>query len=488
MTTYKHGSYAYSNKLKVSKTIESVSGLQVVFGTAPINLVEDISKINQPIISYSFEEAKEQLGYSDDWESFTLCEVMDATFNLYEVAPVIFINVLDPTKHIENVESSVDIVQGNCVLDAQGVLLESILVKLDSESDNLTVDEDYIVNFESDGTVLLRILPTGSIPEEQATLEITYDKLDISLVTEEDIIGGLDVETGISTGLELINQIFPQFGLVPGTIIAPGFSNNPVVEAVMKVKSEVINSLFGAICICDVNTDEVNHYSKVEEWKNENNYTATNEIVTWPMVGVNNSKYYLSTHVAALMALTDSKNDNIPSLSPSNQELTINKVLLKNGNELYIAPDNSNELNGGGIFTTLMWGGGFKGWGNRLGNYNSDIQSTEPSDQFISMKRMRQWLSNQIILKTWERVDGAISTRLATSICDDLNVWMNGLVSSYHLIGGRVEFRKEDNPAEQLENGHLIFRVYVAESAPGELLEFIVEFDSTYYENLFSEE
>lgn len=486
--TYKHGSYVNSQTPTVEKPIDLISGLQVAIGTAPIHLAEDSNSTNQPVVAYTLEEAQAALGYSDDWDSYTLCEVMDTSFNLYGVAPVIFINVLNAEKHVSNENETSSIVDGICTLEKSGVLTDSIKVKLEVLGEELTLDEDYAITVQSDGIVLITVLPDSIIPEDQETLYITYDVIDSALVTEEDIIGGLDVDTGVATGLELLAQLFPKSGLVPGTVIAPGFSDNPLIESVMKVKSELINSLFGAMCVCDVDAETVNHYSKVEDWKNENDYTGTNELVTWPQVGYRKKKYRLSSHVAALMALTDSNNEGIPSQSPSNQRIKIDKVTLADAREVYLAPDDSNSLNGIGVFTTLMWGGGFKGWGNRLGNYNSEYQSTEPSDQFISMKRMRQWLSNQIILKTWERVDGPISTRLATSICDELNVWMNGLVSSYHLIGGRVEFRKSDNPAEQLENGHMVFRVYVAESAPGELLEFIVEFDSTYYENLFSEE
>lgn len=63
---------------------------QVIFGTAPVNLAEYPEKaVNTPIMANSFEEAKAALGYSEDWKNYTLCQSMDASYNLFQVSPVI---------------------------------------------------------------------------------------------------------------------------------------------------------------------------------------------------------------------------------------------------------------------------------------------------------------------------------------------------------------------------------------------------------------
>ena len=48
-----------------------------------------------------------------------------------------------------------------------------------------------------------------------------------STQVDDDIIGGIDNATGKPEGLELVNSVFPMFGLVPGQVGAPGWSHDP---------------------------------------------------------------------------------------------------------------------------------------------------------------------------------------------------------------------------------------------------------------------
>ena len=63
-------------------------------------MVEDpAAVVNVPILANSAAEAMAALGYVDDFENFTLCQTMYATNNLFQVSPVVYINVLDPSVH-----------------------------------------------------------------------------------------------------------------------------------------------------------------------------------------------------------------------------------------------------------------------------------------------------------------------------------------------------------------------------------------------------
>lgn len=86
MATYKHGVYVTEQGTALTTPIEGSAGLQVIFGTAP--------KVNAaPVLAYTFEEAEAALGYSDEWDKYTLCEAMYACFKVLNIAPVVFINV-----------------------------------------------------------------------------------------------------------------------------------------------------------------------------------------------------------------------------------------------------------------------------------------------------------------------------------------------------------------------------------------------------------
>lgn len=480
---YKHGVYSGEVPTSVISPVTATAGLQVVVGTAPINLTSTSEYVNKPLLAYNYKEAVAGLGYSDDWENYTLCEAIDSSFVLYGVAPVVFINVLDPTKHkAEVVPKDIGILNKKATIEDKGVLLDTLVVKLTSEGADLVKGTDYLATFDDDGNVVIAGITGGAITENQTTLSVSYSKLDPSKVTKNDIIGGVDVDTGDSTGLELINSVFPKFGLVPGQILVPKYSKDSTVAAVMKAKANNINTFFKAMSIEDVDTTAANTYSKVSEWKNTNNYTSPNEVVCWPKVALNEKVYHLSTQIAGLTALTDSLNDDIPYVSPSNKSLQINKVVLEDGKEVTLEPNQANYLNGQGVMTALNFIGGWKAWGNRTGAYPAN---TDVKDSFIPVRRMHNWVSNTIILTTWQKVDNPTNRRLIDSVVDSLNMWLNGLTSTGALLGGRVEFLNEENPTTDLINGTVRFHVYLAEPTPSEDIEFIVEFDATYYDGLF---
>ena len=58
---------------------------------------------------------------------------------------------------------------------------------------------------------------------------------DVSKVTADDIIGGIDGQTQIRTGLELVDEVFPRFGLVPGQLLAPRFSGDEAVALILSL-------------------------------------------------------------------------------------------------------------------------------------------------------------------------------------------------------------------------------------------------------------
>ena len=99
--TYKHGIYVEEVPTSLVPMI-SVAAPTVAVGTAPIDTVEDTTKraaANTPVLCHTLKEFTEQFGWSDDFSKYTLCEVAYTHFQLFNVAPVVFVNVYDPTKH-----------------------------------------------------------------------------------------------------------------------------------------------------------------------------------------------------------------------------------------------------------------------------------------------------------------------------------------------------------------------------------------------------
>src|SRR5687767_13587758 len=91
-----HGVNISEQPTGVKPPVRISAGLPVYFGTAPIN-AGDLTCVNVPVVAYTLAEAVAKLGpQSDDFDSWTLHEAMKAHFSVYSVAPVVFVNVLDP--------------------------------------------------------------------------------------------------------------------------------------------------------------------------------------------------------------------------------------------------------------------------------------------------------------------------------------------------------------------------------------------------------
>ena len=304
------------------------------------------------------------------------------------------------------------------------------------------------------------------------------------MVESSDIIGGVDVSTGKYEGLELINKVFPLFRLVPGQILAPGWSHDSAVSAVMTAKAGSINGLFKAMAITDADDTAAGAdlYGEVPAWKNNNNYTDPLRVVCWPKVKLGNETYHLSTQFAGVACKLDGKNDDIPYHSPSNESLQCDSAVISVGDEVNLGPEQAQYLNGEGIVTALNFVGGWKLYGNRTGAYPGN---TDVKDSFISVRRMFNWVSNTIILTFWNKVDNPANKRLINEVVDSVNLWLNGLDSAGALLGGRVEFQRDENPDTDLLNGIARFHIYQTPPTPAEDIEFVLEFDVGYLNALF---
>lgn len=478
--SYKHGVYVSERATSIKAPVQASAGIPVVVGTAPIHLAKTQEYVNKPLLAYSYDEAVQNLGYSSDWDSFSLCEFMKSHFQLYNVAPAVFINVLDPAKHsVNEIDVSVSKDGEAYKIEQSGILLETLVLK--DSAQTLEKNKDYIAAFDNEGNVVISPVAGGKITPT-STLTASFTRLDPTKVTETDIIGGVDVLTGKTTGLELINSVFPKFRLIPGQIVVPKWSAKPTVAAIMTAKASSINSFFKAIALIDVDTEAANTYSKAYEWKSENNISSPNQLLFWPKVQLGDEIYHLSTQAAGVIAKTDEENDDIPYVSPSNKTIQVTDTVLHDGEEVTFGPEIANYLNGVGIITALNWTS-WKLWGNRTAVYP---ENTDVKDSFIPVRRMFNWVSNTIILTYWQNVDDPTNKRLIDTVIDSLNIWLNGLTARGALLGGRVEFLQEKNPIANLIDGRVKLDVFLAAPPPAQSIEFELEFDINYLNTLFS--
>lgn len=465
-----HGINIREQATSVTAISAADSALPVIFGTAPVNMLENPT-LNEPVLCLSYSEAVKAFGSIKDNNDYTLLQAIEILYSLYGISKAVFVNVLDKAKHKKTQsEQTYSFVKDKVELPHVGILKETVIVKADAEP--ATVDVDYSLAFDEYGKLIITRIPEGSLLEEDE-LTIQYDYIDVSMVTADDIIGGIDAETGKKQGLEVIADIFPAYAVIPTLILAPGFSHLPGVAKVMATKTKNINSVFNAVAIADIQDSTLKVYNKVPEYKNNNSIIDADLITCFPRVTNAGSEHWMSTHLCGVIATTDSNNGGAPHVSPSNQAAKID-VLINNGEVVKLGLDEANYLNENGIVTALNFIGGFKIWGNRTSVYPSN---TDVKDMFIPVRRVFSWIGNTLVTNFWQNVDMPINKRNIENIVNNVQFWLDSLQAEEVLNGATVTFPDELNSETELLAGKLKFKLQMASPTPAEDIEFILEYD-----------
>lgn len=488
MSDFFHGAKASKQAVSVSTPMTADSSVHLIVGTAPAHMVN--GKVNEPVCVSSYEEAVAAMGYSDDWEKYDICEEIYASFKLYSNGPIVIINVLDPQKHRkdESVTEDMQLVGGTLDLPLE-VLADTVVVKGYGNGETLTEAYTRGIDYEllySDGVLKLERIEGGKITSENEKINLQYNEIDPTKVTKADVIGGYDMESKKSSGFELVDSIFPKFGLIPTLFLAPKFSSDNEVATVMATKAENINGLFKGKALIDVNTSEATTYAEAVEWKKTNNITQPSQLIMWPMYTLGGKVYHASVHQAGLMSKTDATEDmgdGTPCESASNKSLKIDGMVLVDGTEVLLDLTKANYLNANGIITALNFIGGFVSWGNETACYPAN---TDVTDYFYCVSRMFDWVGNSVILSVWNKIDRKLNKRLIESVVDSLNLWLNGLMAEGKILGGRIEFLEEENTETDLMAGKAKFHIYLTPPSPAKELDFVLEYDTSYLENLFA--
>lgn len=474
---YQHGIQVNEAATKIITPITGTAGLQVIFGTAPVHLAADPKKAaNELYMFTNFKEAAETLGYSDDFEKYTLCGSMYVSLSQKGIAPIILCNVLDPTIHKKELEEkSYPIKEGQVIIPEDGILLYSLVVK--NGDVMLQKEVDYTIAFNQDEFAVITFLEDGL-----TEVMVSGDKIDPDAITAADIIGGFDIVTGKETGLELVRQVYPKFGMTPGLLLAPKWSCDPGVAVMMSSKCELINGCFRCECVVDIDTEKVRKYSDILEYKNKNGIVGEHMVGVWPMLKLGDALLYYSSVYAASVAYQDVQNDDIPCLTMSNKLLGVTGSILKDGTEVNLDQIQANIINAAGIITVIN-ANGYRAWGSNTTAYPG---TTDPKDRWINCRRFFSWWGNSFILTYFQKVDDPLNKVLIESIVDSENIRGNSYVATGKCAGARIEYRAEENPITQILDGQLVFHQYLAPYPPAEFIKNTLEFDTDALEAALS--
>ena len=477
---FQHGVRVSEQPTSLVAPVLGTAGLQVVFGTAPVNLAEDpYSVTNTPVIAYSWSEAVKKLGYSADYAKYTLCQSMYASFQLIGVAPVVFVNVLDPKKHKKKVDpQAVKVEDMEALVPLTGLLLDTVKVSIPAgdgggEAIALAKDTDYLLSFDDDGQVLITLTTAGAGATAD-TLTVEGTAIDPDAVDAGDIIGVS--ATGGEKGFEVLRQVYPRLGMTPGLILAPGWSHIPDVGIVMAAKTEEINGYFRCEGFIDIDStaEGCTAYDKVKVYKEMAGCTNKHIMALWPCIAVGSSWFWYSAIMGALTAYVDANNDDVPNLSPSNKLIGITGTVLADGEtEVVLDQLQGNAVNSFGV-TTAINVNGWRTWGNRSACYPSN---TDPKDMWFCCRRFFSWWGNSFILTYFQKVDDPANVRLIEAIVDTENIRGGAYVAAGKCARAEMTFNMDENPVTNLIDGKLQFHQYLTPYPPAEDIHNVLEFD-----------
>lgn len=474
MAPYKHGIYNVTTSTENAAT-DTTEVAAVVIGTAPVHLLADpTAAVNTPILCRTMSDCYEKLGYSEDYGYFSACQAMYEFFLDQKVAPVVFINVLDPTKatHKESVEPVSKTVANGAITIEDPVIVSTLVIKQSntaiakSKYETEWIGDKLVVNF-TDSTI------TGSVTVE-------YDKMKPTGVTSDDIIGAYNSASGARSGAEVIKTIFPTLGVVPFLILAPGWSHDDTVGAVLAAKASEINGCYKGMAIIDLNSSTVTTKTAAIAAKNARTLDE-NCIISYPAIKKAGNVIYASALIAALIMKQATETDGLTCSSPSNKRISIEDVVLTDANNtsVFYDQEDGNDLNAEGIVTFISRNGWYV-WGNNTAAYPAE---TDPVKRWIMTRLTFLFIENDFINSNFSAIDGALSKKMVEDIVTNYNIKLASYAAAGHIAGATIYFDAGDNTDTEIMNGHFTFRTALAANVPGEAIFNIFSFDTETLRN-----
>ena len=461
-----HGINVLKMPTDVNAPITAPVSITFAIGAAPIQSASTPVAPGTPILCRDWNEAVAAVGYSDDWETYKgICEVMYSHFKLYERGPIVICNLLNPATMNANVPAAeVSVVNKKASLPLEAINDASLTVKAQGGTGSPYVKGVDYDAFYTGENLIVETLPDGSAYDEES-LNIAYKKATPASVTANVV----------ATGMENIELCLANTGVVPDQILSPGYSDDPMVAAVMTAKTK-INGLFAAKAFIDISSAQqggAKTYQEAINLKKHNNLNDKNQIVCWPMLGNGGKKFHMSTQLAGVMATVDTNNEGIPYESPSNKPFRADSIILEDGSAVTLTNQQANIVEAEGIVTGLRFLNGLVCWGNYTACYPN---SADVKDYYIPLSRMFDWVGNTLIRTHWSKLDRPMVDRLIDSIIDSINIWLNGLSGGGYLLGGRVVLSDRNTP-EDMRNGFIRVRILLTPPPPLKQVDFELEYD-----------
>ena len=536
---YKHGVYG-ARTASQAKSAAQAEEVVLYVGTAPINLIRgyaDKGLINEPVKVTSLTHAYNTVGYSEDWDNYSLGEVLDYHFNnsKHNIGPVYIINVLDPSVHKKASQSTktVTFTAGKGSFASSTIILDTLAIAGKVE------DVDYTLSYDmASGTV--NIDSSKAETPMSGDVEVAFYEVNTIAISSTDIIGTANPD-GSVTGLQAVKLLYRKYNAVCNIIAIPGFSEVPDVYKAMVAAAQKINGHWDAFVLADIPTSTttvsyntvtpegtenpseegwyvvdggeyvltsdttvqsgVTYYEKVtttsgidtidkaKTWQAENGYTSELSKVFWPKAENAGKIYHLSTVCAAEMLYIDSENDAIPYVSASNHEIMATGQYFGEG---VVNPgfddQEANALNEVGITTMAYWEGAWKLWGGHTAAFKYNT-AMDAAIIFDTNMRMLMHCTNGFQKRHGTEIDRPLTVAAKETIRISEQQQLDILKSIGALIGSPTcEFREDENSVNDMLNGDFVWNITATVTPQLKSATAKVTYTDEGFQALFGEE
>lgn len=480
-TTNQRGVIAIDVPTSLRPVIKASSASIIGFGTAPVHCLPGFqfvaggysSVVNRPILCEIASDFTTQLGESSDWAKYSLCEIYDAAFVESQVSPFVGINVFDPFAMSTPKTIPTAPVTKLQVKIADEVILASLVVTgVGSVIYKDGTDFEFAYDDDTLASSTLNVYPSSPMAAE-TEVALAYSVPDLTTITAATIIGGVDTN-GNYTGLEVLEKVYNVTGVVPATVVCPGWADQDDVMAAANSRVQSIcNGRFRAVFLPDVDTTVVRKYEDLFSWMTTANMVSPFEIGGWPMLTLSDKLYHFSTILAVDMAWTDANNGNVPFVSPSNKAVNIDGTVLADGTVIDVDLAQADAIENWGLMTAVN----DTGW-KLSGDYTCAYATgdTDVHDMWIPLRRMFNWLGNSLGLTLKQYIDQPGNIRTLASIGETIQQFGNSLVAAGQSNTFRVRFLPEENLAEQVMAGIYTYHILWTPPTPVRTIDLLLEY------------
>jgi len=438
--------------------IEFVEGDRIsairVRNASIIGLVGTATKgpLNSPIIITSEKDGKTIFGTN---MNSTIPKALEAIFKQGKnVGYVIVVNIGTDKESVKN-ELGIFDVDNKVILVHHPIIQGSLTVKSGNDGRPFFENIDYVVDY--DNGVITRV--AGHIGDNE--ILSTYDYWTGDEVSPSVIVGEESAD-GKNTGIYALKNAESLTGYKPKLLIAPYYS---ATETVARALLAVAGELKGRAII-----DVTQGATKEEAKTYRDKFDDLNLAICYPSVEVmpEGSEKLITYDASAFVAGVWSRviNEKGYWYSPSNNKAN---GITNLSRPIDYIPDSSlctaSYLNENEIMTFVKRDNAFYVWGNLSATSDEDYK-------FACVQITRQVHQEALLATVIKNLDKPINKAWLENVQDTIQRFLNGEVGKGAIVYGKFELLADDNPPEEVMNGHITGRWDWTPSYPAQRLTF----------------